>query len=96
MTNFQKERGRVDVRRLKFRDPEWGFYWDAYIGDERINGGVCTDLESGYKAGGMAITHARKTAWFEQNLWDVETGKWLDKKTRQPAVSYGREMDPHP
>lgn len=78
------EPGRYDVQEIE-GDPEWWGYWHAFVGDVRVNGGVCTNFTDGAKRARRAIEAYRKAAFRRDHYWDVETGQWV-KNGQWPYV----------
>lgn len=74
--------GRYDIQPLG--DGEW--YWHAYLGDEHVNGGLCTDYTEGVHSAKRAVEAARGERLHREYYWDVETGEWV-KKGDLPTVS---------
>lgn len=69
--------GRYTIRPID--DCEWRFYWNAFLGDERVNGGVCSDCTDGSRRALRAITEAREALLKDAFYWDVETFTWVPK-----------------
>jgi len=61
-------------------------YWHAYIGDQRVNGGICSDYLDGAERATRAIALARNQMLHEQFYWDAETCDWV-RKGELPPVS---------
>lgn len=59
--------GRVDVRRIP--DEEWPFYWHAFLGDVRVNGGLAKDRKYAIYLGKNAIAAYRYQIWVETHVW---------------------------
>lgn len=78
--DMQTAPGRYVIKPLASDDPEYAFYWHAYIGDHRINGGVCTDYTAGAIAAKYAIGQYRRKDLYANYIFDFETGKWERKK----------------
>lgn len=81
--DYQKEPGRVVVKPLS-KDDEW--YWHAYIGDERVNGGMVERYEDGMVEGKRAIAIWRKQDWMKNYIFDHESGKWYRRGEDPPSV----------
>lgn len=77
------EPGRVVV--CPIDDFEWPWYWHAYVGDERINGGVCKAQWLGTVRGRDAIAVWRRRQFIERHYWDVETQEYYMKGTLPPV-----------
>lgn len=77
--------GRVEVHDIE-GDPEYNGYWEAFVGDVRINGGVCIDYTDGSKRGQRAIEVYRRQEFHRTHYWDVETGTWVRKGELPPPV----------
>jgi len=58
-------------------DPEWPCYWDAYLGEERVNGGVCKDAADGAERALSAIWRAREELLSDSYHWDAEKFAWV-------------------
>lgn len=84
-TDLRKVKGRVDVVPLE-NDREWRFYWHAFLGDTRVNGGVCHDLTDGHQHARRAIAIARAEMLRKDHYWDEETFRWI-RKGEYPPVS---------
>lgn len=80
----QDEPGRVVIRELE-GDPDYTHYWHAFIGELRINGGVCNDYTHGMFAGREAIGRYRRQVFLEAYYWDDETHEWYEKGTLPPV-----------
>ena len=80
--DFQKEPGRVVVKPIT---DEW-WYWHAYIGDERINGGLVYCYADGMVEGQRAIAIFRKRDWMQNYIFDYEAGKWYKRGEDPPSV----------
>lgn len=63
-----------------------GFYWHAYLGEERINGGLCETYTECVHTAKRAIMKARQHILHEEFYWDVETREWV-RKGELPTVS---------
>lgn len=95
MTNGPRgARGRrADLRRVPGRyevkplddDREWHFYWHAFLGDNRINGGVARNYEDGMREATRAIALARHDLLRDEYYWDVEYGDWVRKGDLPPV-----------
>ncbi len=83
MTDLRADPGRYDIREIA--DCEWKFYWHAFVGELRVNGGVCKDYSQGARRAVRAIACARESALREGYYWDVETCAWV-KKGELPPV----------
>ena len=68
------EPGRVVGKAID--DEDWPFYWHAFIGDRRVNGGLCKSQYEGYSAGREAIDKRRRAIFYETHYWDEETADW--------------------
>lgn len=79
MSDPRKLVGRYVVQ--EFGDGE--FYWHAYLGDDRVNGGLCTEHLDGVRAAKNAITIARANLLRDDYFWDMETHSWLPKSELQ-------------
>lgn len=77
--------GHVEVKAL-WDDCEYAGYWEAFVGDTRVNGGVCTDYTDGMTRGRKAIDAWRKAEFHATHYWDVETGQWYKKGELPPVV----------
>lgn len=75
--DFQTEPGRVNVKPLHDEEDNW--YWHAYIGDTRINGGMVHSYADGMMEGQRAIGIWRRKDFHENFMFDVETEKWVKK-----------------
>jgi hypothetical protein len=62
-----------------------GFYWHAFVGDERINGGLCDDYTEAQVEAKRAIAIWRKRDWMDNYYFDAETQKWYRKGTLPPV-----------
>jgi hypothetical protein len=79
LMSLDKEPGRVTVTPIE-GDPEWWGYWVAYVGDVRVNGGLCKTKWQGRDRARAAISNYRAKRWVQTHIWDVETFAWLDKR----------------
>jgi hypothetical protein len=77
--------GRYRVKELDDELVAWG-YWHAYLGDRRVNGGVCDDYTDGVHCAMQAIERAREQWLRDYFYWDHETCQWV-KKGELPPVS---------
>jgi hypothetical protein len=84
MTDFRTEPGRYTIRPIE--DCEWWGYWDAFIGELRVNGGVCEDYTDGTVRATRAIAVEREQRLKKHYYWDVETWAWV-RKGELPSVS---------
>jgi hypothetical protein len=64
---------------------DWWGYWHAYLGENRVNGGVCDDYTEGAERAMRAIAQAREMLVLEKYYWDSETCLWI-KKGELPPV----------
>ena len=80
--DYQKEPGRVVVKPLA--DDQW--YWHAYIGDVRVNGGMVDQYAEGMSEGQRAIAIFRKQDWMKNYIFDFESGKWYRRGEDPPSV----------
>jgi hypothetical protein len=62
----------------------WG-YWHAYLGEVRVNGGVCEDYTDGVERSLQAIARAREQMLRERFYWDAETCLWIRKGSLPPV-----------
>jgi hypothetical protein len=53
---------------------EW--YWRVYLGDVRINGGLCSNLYLGRQQAKHAIYVFEWSEFKDQHYWDSETRSW--------------------
>jgi hypothetical protein len=79
-THPRKLPGRYVVKPLS--DDE--FYWHAYLGDSRVNGGIATDYVLAVADARRAIVIARESLLTEFYYWDVETCTWVRKGELPP------------
>jgi hypothetical protein len=72
--------GRIEVVRC-----DLGWYWHAYVGDKRVNGGLCevSSQQASYDAR-WAITCYRSSEYMNvrqefmrSHYWDDETEQWI-------------------
>lgn len=76
-TDYQSEPGRVVCKPLW--DEDDNYYWHAFIGDMRVNGGMSPTYADGMIEGKRAIAIWRKKDFYENFMFDVESGKWIAK-----------------
>ena len=62
-------------------DEEYPYYWHAFIGDTRVNGGICKERSDGFKLGQDAIWTRRRALFYETHFWDEETADWYPNGT---------------
>lgn len=55
------------------------YYWHAFLGDERVNGGLCEDYLDGVGEAKRSIAVARANLMRDAYFWDAETFSWLPK-----------------
>lgn len=79
MSDPRKLVGRYVVQPLDDGD----FYWHAYLGDTRVNGGLCKSRLGGIGAAKGAIVVARANLLRDDYFWDMETHAWLPKSELQ-------------
>ena len=90
LTELRQENktGRIDIVPCAF-----GWYWHAFVGDTRVNGGL-SEVSSheasrdarwaidAYRA--SSTNHARR-AYLKEHYWDEETQQWM-KHGELPAL----------
>jgi hypothetical protein len=72
--------GRVEVVPCQF-----GWYWHAYVGDQRVNGGLCElgereaarDARFAISTYRDSLIFAERRAFLRDHYWDTETQQWL-------------------
>ena len=77
---------RVCLDSLPCEPGEWQwYYWKLYLGDERVNGGICLTPETGWP-------RAKEYAWQHlvsvmrtDHFWDLATNRWLPKSELKPG-----------
>jgi hypothetical protein len=80
---------KIDPRKLpgRYVVKECGdgeFYWHAYLGDERVNGGISDDYVRAVADAKRAIIQARDQLFIEMHYYDVETQSWVKKGELPP------------
>ena len=80
--DYQKEPGRVVAKQLN--DDDW--YWHAYIGDMRVNGGLVHCYADCMAEGQRAISTWRKQDWLKTYIFDYEAGKWYKRGEDPPST----------
>lgn len=66
-------------------DDEWPWYWHAFVGEARVNGGVCLDYRDGLYRGRAAIERWREADFIATHYYDEETCAWYEKGTLPPV-----------
>jgi hypothetical protein len=74
--------GRYVVNEIE--DDEWWGYWHAWVGELRVNGGLCNDYTQGSARARRAIEAHRSSLLWTDYYWDVETREWYRKGTLPP------------
>lgn len=80
--DLQSDPGRIVVREIA--DEEWPWYWHAFIGDTRVNGGLAHSYFDGHVEGKRAIATCRKKDFYENFYFDQETHAWYRKGELPP------------
>ena len=75
--NSSEQPGRVVVKPMD--DAEYPWYWHAFVGELRVNGGVCNDYTHGTLLARGAIAAYRHQVFLDENYWDQETNEWRPK-----------------
>lgn len=63
----------------------WPYYWHAYLGDRRINGGLAQDHLMAVQEAKRVIALTRRNEWLQENYFDYETGMWYKKGELPPC-----------
>ena len=77
---YEEKPGRIEVMPCEF-----GWYWHAYVGDDRVNGGLCeVSSQQANREARWAIASYRareivreRRDYLRTHYWDVETGQWV-------------------
>lgn len=60
--------GRIDIDVIE--DPEWNYYWNAWVGGVHVNGGLGMDIPDCMSSAKHAIFHYRHWGLGEKTGWD--------------------------
>jgi hypothetical protein len=76
--DLQKDPGRYVIKPVEGIE-NWPYYWHAFIGNERINGGLAQDHLQAVQEAKRSIALWRKRDFLANFFFDVETQKWWRK-----------------
>ncbi len=82
--DFQSAPGRYVIKPVEGIDG-WPFYWHAYIGDTRVNGGLAQDYLGAVQESKRVISLTRRRDFLETHYLDEETARWFKKGTLPPV-----------
>lgn len=76
--------GRYNISSLD-GDSEWRYYWHAFLGDDRVNGGVGKNYDDAVDKAKRAISIARYDMLTGDHYFDTETATWVLKGELPPV-----------
>ncbi len=82
--DLQTAPGRYVIKETEGIDG-WPYYWHAYIGDVRVNGGIAQSYDGAAIEAKRVIALSRRRDFLENHYYDDETGRWLRKGTLPPV-----------
>ncbi len=82
--DLQSPPGRYVIKPVEGIDG-WPFYWHAYIGDVRVNGGLAQEYLEAVREAKRIISLTRRRDFLENHYFDEETGHWYPKGTLPPV-----------